>query len=506
MKLLIKSKFFSTCLGVLAVFLGIGFILPLSNFSVYMTSNIYSKHDYVTMHYGFFISLIFTFANTISVTLGGYLENLIGFYKTTTVGFIIAFIANTCFIFQQDIWFCYCLTLIVGTGAGVATSLLGKNVTLYLPDKKGIVSGIFGIGIMIISAIYALSGEKLINFEGYTLEEDESFYPKRIAKNTYKYFLIGEFLIPIGLIFALLLLYEYKPEEVFDQKLEGEKQISQEEKENVTKEEAKEEIKEEAKEEKKEEIKEETKEETEEERQLKMKIIKQKLKRVLKTFRFWKISLISFFINISISFMVTTGRTFGALIGINGTALQFAGMAQVLATLIIGPILGILVDKKGGLIILRITAIISILPPIFLAFFMQNTAIFIICFVFDVLVLVGVMVCFGPFIMDIYGIQESVLFGGFINGFSKIGDVITTFGAFGFSLVCDEDKDCLKSRYQIMYFISALCCGISCFLLFLERGDKYEYNITSNEEDVLIDENKENEKLVINPNEGQAEE
>ena len=52
-------------------------------------------------------------------------------------------------------------------------------------------------------------------------------------------------------------------------------------------------------------------------------------------------------INIPISFMVNTGRTFGALIGINGNALQFAGMIQVFAVIILGPLLGILIDKKG---------------------------------------------------------------------------------------------------------------------------------------------------------------
>ena len=62
--------------------------------------------------------------------------------------------------------------------------------------------------------------------------------------------------------------------------------------------------------------------------------------------------------------MVNTGRTFGALIGINGKALQFAGMIQVFAVIILGPLLGILVDKKGPLLLLRITALISIPPAI----------------------------------------------------------------------------------------------------------------------------------------------
>ena len=66
---------------------------------------------------------------------------------------------------------------------------------------------------MILSVIFVLIGEKTINFKGITLQEDEDFYPPNIAKKTYLYFLMGKFCIPIGLLFALLLIYEYKKED-----------------------------------------------------------------------------------------------------------------------------------------------------------------------------------------------------------------------------------------------------------------------------------------------------
>ena len=99
--------------------------------------------------------------------------------------------------------------------------------------------------------------------------------------------------------------------------------------------------------------------------------------------------------------MVNTGRTFGAIIGINGNALQFAGIIQILFTLILGEILGILVDKKGGLLILRIVSISCIFPSILKTFFTENDFIFIFCFVIYVLVITGLMVSFGHFIMEV---------------------------------------------------------------------------------------------------------
>ena len=509
-KILIKNKFISSIIGSLAVFFGIAFILPLNNFSVYITSYIHINHSYVTMHYGLFINLIFSFANSFSNSIGGYFENLFGFFKTIIIGFVIVFLANLIFIFQKDIWLCYFLTLILGIGTGISTSLLGKNVTLFAPDKKGIISGIFGIGVMIISAIFALTGEKIINFKGVTLKEEEDFYEPKIAKRTYLYFLIGEFFIPIGLILALLLIYEYKEEDnlennsnsnnISEKKEDQENLKNNEEKQTSINEEENNGENDGINEEKDENKKNDEKKEENEEKdsnKFEKKNSKKKIKQVIKTFRYWRINLISFFINFSISFMVNTGRTFGALIGINGNALQFAGIIQVLAVLILSPLLGMLVDKKGPLLLLRILAISCIIPGILLAFFMSYTVIFISCFVVYVLTIVALAVSFGPFIMDVYGIQESVILGGIINGFSKFSDLITTVSAFGFSINCEKDekeKDCLKSRYAIMYLISSICCGLSSILLFFEKTNKFEYeNII--EEDLL--ENKNNDGLII---------
>jgi hypothetical protein len=308
--------------------------------------------------------------------------------------------------------------------------------------------------------------------------------------------------MPIGLIFALLLTYEYNPEENQQENSKpenNEEKLIKDQQENSPSE---------SKEKKLVNTQEKQDAElTDEEKKLRKENSKKKVKKVIKTFRYWRISLISFLINIAISFMVNTGRTFGAIIGINGNALQFSGVLQTLFVLILGPILGILVDKKGGLIILRIVSISCILPSILMTFFMENDFIFIMCFIIYVLDITGLMVSFGPFIMEVYGIQESVILGGIMNGLSKFGDVITTVAAFAFSLVCEtkneegkdiSDKTCLKQKYAIMYFISGICCCISSLLLFFEKKDKFIYEDDDahnpNKETPIIDEkNNQNE-------------
>ena len=412
----------------------------------------------------------------------------------------------------------------MGIGAGISTSLLGKNLTLYCPDKKGIICGVLGFGNMIIGAIFALTGEKIINSEGKTLDEDEDFYPPEIAKRTYLYFLIGEFIIPIGLIFALLLIYEYKEENEQEDKSYSEKKKEkepikgEEEKITIETEENNEKTKlidSERKSEEKitietEENNEKTKlidneRESEEkkienvENQSNKKLSKRKIFQVIKTFRYWRIILISFLINIPMSFMISTGRTIGALIGINGNVLQLSGIIQVLAILILGPLLGSLVDKKGPLLLLRIAAIICVPPALLLTFFMSYTFVFIFCFIQYIINLIALSVSFSPFIMEVYGIQESVILGGIINGFSKFSDILITLCAFGFSLVCDNEKKCLKSRYSATYFISGICGTFSAILLFLERIDKFKYEKIEDEE--ILNNNIENKNECLIPEE-----
>ena len=209
---LIKNKFISTIIGTLAVYLGLAYIIPIGNFSVYITSFIHLKQEFVTMHYGMFINLIFHFAAVLSHPLGGVIENKIGFLFTIYTGFIILFIGNLAFIFQQNLWLCGGLCIIMGIGEGIAYSLLMKNLTFYAPKKKGIISGAMGIGITVAISIFSLIGEKIIAFNGYTLRDKEEFYPEHIAERTYLYFMIGIFSIPISMIISTIFLYEYKPE------------------------------------------------------------------------------------------------------------------------------------------------------------------------------------------------------------------------------------------------------------------------------------------------------
>ena len=207
---------------------------------------------------------------------------------------------------------------------------------------------------------------------------------------------------------------------------------------------------------------------------------KKNLKKVIKTFRFWRLAFIQLFITFAFSFILGTGRTFGALIGIDGSALQFLMLCQSGALIIVGPIFGFIVDKRGPLNLLRIASLVCMVPGILLTFFIENTIIFISSFIISVLALVAIMVCFVPFIMEVYGIQESVIIGGIMNIFAKLSEVITTVSAFVISFYYTKDE--IEKPYKVMYIIGSGLCFLSFILLIFEHNKKHDYE--QNDEDL----------------------
>ena len=475
--ILIKNEFISAFIGAIGILFAISFILPLSALSVYITSYIHEKQSFVTMYYGLFIHLIFSFAMTFGMSIGGFLELKLGFCLTTLSGLLIILACNIVFLNAQNIWLCYVLTFLMSSGAGISNSLTGKNLAFFKPGRKGLLVSVLAAITTAFAAVFSITGEKLINPDGYTLGEKEEYYDYKYSSRTYIYFTIGFFTIPIGVTLYLLFIIEYKKGEtkVLEERKE-ETETNKEIKEEKEKENEKPEI---INENENEDITGENNEKEEDENELILsKSIqeinkKHKIRKVIKTFRFWRLSISLFLATFSFSFILGTGRTFGALIGINGSALQYLMICQSGAMIVVGPLLGFFVDKKGPLIFLRIATVVLIIPGILLTFFTKNTIAFIVSFVVSVLGLVSSMVCIAPFMMDVYGIQESVILGGIMNVFAKIADVITTVVAFVISFFYNKEE--ILVPYRIMYMVGSGCCVVSFILLMFEKRDKFDY-------------------------------
>lgn len=531
---IIKNKFISTIIGAIGLYLGVGFILPLGYFSVYITSYIHLSQNFVNMHFGYFLGFISNLSKAFSGSIGGLLEKKWGFLITTLFGTIIVFVFNLFYMKVQDIYLCYGLTLFLGIGSGVATSLLTKNLVFFHPDKKGVIVSCFGILLILILMGFTFGGEKIISAKGETLEKGGEVYSPETSKRIYYYFFLGVFAIPVGDIIFFLFAHEYKKEvEITDilQKEDNENNNIEndknndakntddskiediyEQKENETKEikEINDDIEEEKKEnllkieenqEKQDNDKNNNNEDSNKETKKNEdnKNTKSKIRQILKTCRFWRIALASFFQNLPLSFILSTGRIFGAILGIQGTALQFLSLSQGIAMLFVGPIFGFLSDKKGPLIILKISSFISIIPGILLYFFLEIKYLYLISYIVVAIALTARAVSLEPFIMEIYGIDESVILLGILSGISMVGEGLILVWVFILSFQHKGQK--IVDPYKYI-FIGGAICGLLSFILFLiENKKKFEYENEKIVLDLLIDDKDKIEEEDLAKNE-----
>ena len=493
---LIKNKFISTCIGGVGLFAGLSIVFCIGGLSVYITSYIHYHQDFVTMHYGYFFNLISDFATTIGTGIGGILENKIGFTFTTLLGTTIALVCDIFFFKIANIWLCYILIFLIGIGIGIGTSLLGKNVMLYLPKKKGLLSSVLQIMLILIIAPVGLLGEKLIAHDGETLKEGQEFYSEKTANNTYLFFMLAFFTIPIGDLIFLIFNYEYQE----DKKKDTINPVKVDDNEDNKKDEDKvensiNENENEQKEENGEQTNDQPKEEEEEDSPINYNILEemqnsnsyrnQKIKTVLKTFRFWRMFLASFLLSFPMTFLNTTGRTFGALIGIDGGALQFLIVLQSGSLIIFGLIFGCLTDKKGPLLIFRFGIIISILPTVLLFLFLDIQGVYLLSFICVSIASSAKSVSFGPLFMEVYGIRESVILGAVLAGGNIIAEILTTILAFVIPFYYTTEE--LKEPYKIVYLVGIITTSLSFVIFLFERGKKFDYEVDTSDLDKLVD-------------------
>ena len=76
--------------------------------------------------------------------------------------------------------------------------------------------------------------------------------------------------------------------------------------------------------------------------------------------------------------------------------------------------------------------------------------------------LIGNMVGQTPLIMEVYGIQESVILGGLIATISKVSEIVSTVVAFSVSFIYKGNS--IRIPYKIIYILSSAFSYYSFYL------------------------------------------
>ena len=82
----------------------------------------------------------------------------------------------------------------------------------------------------------------------------------------------------------------------------------------------------------------------------------------------------------------------------------------------------------------------------------------------------GEALSFSPLIMEIYGIQESIVIGGIMDIVSKISSIITTISGFVISQYYKGLE--ILTPYRIMYIVGAVLQCIKFYISIIRKKKK----------------------------------
>jgi len=433
---LIKNKYISNLISIIAIYLGISFYFSLNDLFqlINYSFTIEDKNKYYEMLFSIFSSL----AQSIGMLIGGILEYKINYFYTTLTGLLISLISIIIIFFVYKSSVFYIFGVIWGLGVGISVSLLRKNLILFSPNKKGL----------------TLSFVRIINTIFYAVV--------LYVINVYIIYSLGSFLfysfigIIIGLILFGLFSWEYKKEDEINVNEEMSNQISESNQNNdnhLNEKEALDKL-------------------NNLEEELDRDDIKSYVINIMKTLRFWRIVIISILLNFPLSLISSSSlylaNNFNFL---TQSALKFI-LIFPLVVLLLSPLIGYFSDKKSHLLILIIISGINIIPFFLLIFFIKNEIIFCITFAINELSINGLYISFLSYIMEIYGIQESAIINGIIDIFPTISLITRAIIIYKIGINYKNKVEDYFDQFKKLYIPGPICCTVALVLLIFERKIK----------------------------------
>ena len=484
-----KTQFILSFISAVIYQIGFEIIMASGSFTVYFLSYIHYNQDWVDMNYGNLMHPVVLLFLAIFSPLSGTMEHFFGQRISLLISSIVIETAFVLLYFQQNLWYFYSLTLLLGIGSGLSTQILIKNSCYYYPKRKGLISalvasigGLFGSG-------YSFLGEKVINpnREQIIHPKFQPYYEKRIAERSKLFFLFAMILIPISTSISIFLLYKYNPNSIsteIDEKIvenenniqgplipntiEGENPNNQnQDKDNPN-----------------------------------PKVpdsISKTIKKALKKWRFWRNILLVGLIPFTIWFISSTSRPYSSLLGVDGKVIGvLAGSMNILGC-ITNPIWAFSVDKLGFKPIMITISSSTIALSIYFFVFMNNKLFYVIGLFLSCVLRGGFISSLVPHFMQIFGLKYFLTLGGLGRLFTQV----FSFGAASVSIIISifySKQEELVLPYRIVMLCGASCSIFGLILSFFENDDKFKFEDEENEDKEKIN-NEDKEKGEIKEDE-----
>ena len=410
------------------------------NFVVYLIS--YRRHynNNLTFSHGYFLFPILNLTTSLTVPIGGILEDKFGPKKVIIISTLILSSSFFMLYFSKNIIFDYFLMCLNGFGIAIGINVTKKNVCAYFMNRKAFIYGISHLIAAFLCAGLNLFIEKIIlNPLSESPKIDNIYYDESIFLN-YKKLIIFEIFFLICTCFLTLLLFvKNNPKDTkkygFGEKLE-------------------------------------TKEDLLENDSIKLVSKKVKINKAIYNKRTLRIFLMLFLFYPTIHFILNTWRPIGIYYKRNTYYLQLTTALYNISSSTASVIMAFIGDKiQFRIIFILFSFLLSFIsfsfPSTFNNDYLFVSEILLLSFIFN-----GFNIIFGPHVMKIYGIDMYSEIGGTLATSFGIGEIICVVFAFYLENYFSGNKD---TAYHYMYFISGTLSLFSMCFGFFESDDKFKY-------------------------------
>ena len=129
----------------------------------YIASKLHSINPETTLESTLFFIPICALSINLTLPLGGFLEKILNKKVVLLIGTSFIAIGNIICAYGNDIFIILLGDFIIGSGTGLAYMIPIKNVWLYFPEQKGLVSGVIVCGFGLSSFIFSFISKSIVN-------------------------------------------------------------------------------------------------------------------------------------------------------------------------------------------------------------------------------------------------------------------------------------------------------------------------------------------------------
>ena len=455
-------------------------LFMMSNIVPFMVSYLYhvqkesspDKKSSLSQDDGYFIHPIMELSMSICCFFGGIVEHYLGPRLVILLGAISISFGDFLFTVSKNLVFDFFINIFFGIGFAIAMTAAVKNASKYFPNKRGLITALAsGFGGNLGSSFFNLIIKYCVSKGDFPNHDDNNMYKMETAKNYKNFFYIhGGIVFGIGIISSLLLV-PFKETEKSSKIIE-----------DVSK-----------KEENKNDIKE--KEESNEN-------YKKGLKKILTSFRIYKLFIIFLFTSFLQGFIFTVGFNYGTMDHgtknkIGGDEMSIIFMLTALISSGMGPLFGVIYDKIGFKYTIIIIDIISVINGSLINLTVRiGVVLYGISIILNGCLNGGAFSMIFPYVSKIYGFNYAGELYGFVVLSTGISSIISASVYYIISHFSQSNND---RTYLIIFLTGVILNILAIILAFFEKDEpfSFEFNEEDNKEKKLLENSTKNTDVDI---------